>query len=412
MRRSRGGLACAAWVALTCASAPAPEPAEDSLATLRTREAPPLPMVEIAAEDGSFRARAEGKAVFAPQREAEMHIFGIDIGSANPIACTVHQEELDLASALFAFSHSTFEATAARVGGIEQKRIAGVDAGTVGSSPFLAVEWLYGVRQEGTLRVGQIKHFVAWKGAGTLYCQHDEVGYSASFRRIVEGLLRELEIGAKPEQDPFYEEITRMSVGEMHIGVQRVALTRDADGDVRIDVRASLVVPADNGSLQTNDSYGVEFARPDGSLINQTHVEVENAELASHLELEPIDPEGWTVRGTFQQKPLDTRLAPDRRMAISWLGEALALRRAIESQGVGARVLLARWVPDADPTRLVEETISIRERVADDRFRSEVVIGGVQAEILADRSGSAAAGSMRMGFIEMHFERIFVAGQF
>jgi hypothetical protein len=169
------------------------------------------------------------------------------------------------------------------------------------------------------------------------------------------------------------------------------------------------LIPVDAETFQASDSYGVEFVRRDGTLINQKYVESANGKLATELDLTP-ESGGWRVHGTYQEKPLEARIDGAQRLG-SWLGEVLSVRREIAKKGVGGEVVMAVWVPDADPTRLLEERISILEHVDGDRFRTALDLSGIEAEILADRSGSAASGSVEMGHIQMRFERVFALGK-
>lgn len=401
------GLLCAA--ALGCAATP-PEQAEPPwLAEARARESAPLPQSPLAAK-GAFRAKVPAKIVAAPRRDGETYLFALGIGSEAPIECWVHDQDLDLASSLVAFSDATFTSISEQFGEVELRRIEGVDAGALAGGAFLSVDWLYRIEKDGEGLIGQVKHLAVSKHGRTVYCQHNELGYEKTFRRVVEGLVRDLVFTGAPAGKPYYEEISVFSVRDMRVGVQHVALARDAEGDTRIDLRSFTLVPVDAETFQASDTYGVEFVRPDGTLINQTHVESVNGEIATHLDLVP-DPEGgWTVSGTFQTKPIEAHIDAAKPLG-SWLGEVLSVRREIKAKGVGGEVVLTRWMPEADPTRFLEERIAIRERVEGDRFRAELQLAGIEAEVLADRSGSAASGSVDLGHVEMRFERILAKGK-
>ena len=194
----------------------------------------------------------------------------------------------------------------------------------------------------------------------------------------------------------------------MRVGVQHTALALDADGDTRIDLRSYTLIPVDGSTFQSSDDYDVEFVRRDGTLINQAHAESVNGELETHLQLDPTE-EGWKVHGTFQTKQIEARL--DAAPLGSWLGEVLSVRHEIAKKGVGGEVVLARWVPEADPTQTLEERISIVERVAGDRFRTLMRVAEIEAEVVADRSGSASSGAVDLGHIQMRFERVFAHGK-
>jgi hypothetical protein len=169
-------------------------------------------------------------------------------------------------------------------------------------------------------------------------------------------------------------------------------------------------MPVTGDTLQVSDSFGVEFARSDGSLINQVHVETANGELVSRLELNPTD-DGWEVEGTYQSKPVSARFRA-ASPPTSWLGEALALRETIAHDGVGGELRLARWVPQADPTRLVDETLKVGRRIEPDRFAARLAMAGLEADLVVGADGSVASGSVPMGFASLEIERVHVAGAF
>ena len=397
------GWLCAA--VLGCASTQAEPP---WLAAARAREAAPQKERQIQAK-GAFKGEVAAEVLQAPKRDGESWYLSLGIGGDAPIDCWVHDSDLDLASSLVGFSKTSFGAISEQLGETRQRGIEKVDAGALAGGPFLAVEWIYRVGDGNQARLGEIKHLAVSKAGHTVYCQHNEVGYEKTFRSVVEGLVRGLVYAKSAAPKPYYEEISVMTLHDMRVGVEHVALVQDEDGDTRIDLRSFDLIPVDAETFQTSDSYGVEFVRRDGTLINQMHVESVNGELATQLKLDP-EKGGWRVHGTYQQKPLEARIDGAQRLG-SWLGEVLSVRREIAKKGVGGEVVLARWVPDADPTRLLEERIAILEHVDGDRFRTALDLSGIEAEILADRSGSAASGSVDMGHIQMRFERIFALGK-
>jgi hypothetical protein len=393
--------------ALGCATPSVQEPAW--LTEARARESAPLPLRPIAAK-GAFRGEVPAEVLVAPSRHGESYGFALGIGSETPVECWLHDSELDLASALVAFSEATFTSISDQMGEVEVRRIEGVDAGALAGGAFLAVDWLYRVCNAGEARIGQIKHLAVSKSGHTLYCQHNEVGYEQSFRRVVEGLVRNLVHQKSQPQKPYYEEISVFAVRDMRVGVQHVMLARDEEGDTRIDLRSFTLIPVDAATFQSSDTYGVEFVRRDGTLINQAHVESVNGELATQLALDPKPDGSWRVHGTFQTKPIDAHIDAAHPVG-SWLGEVLSVRREIAQQGVGGEVVMVRWMPDADPTRFLEERIAIRERAPGDRFRTTLSVAGLEAEGLADRAGTTASGSVDLGHIQMRFERIFADGR-
>lgn len=402
------GVVAALAVACTSTS-PAPDRAvgPPTLAAARAREAEPLPIIEIVDPAGTFRTRAAGRLV---EPRFQSGAFGVDIGSEAPILCRLAGVEQDLATTLREDSETNFDFLAQHQGEILQRQVLQQKAGALGESPFLRLDWVYRVRKQGQESVGEIKQLIAAKRGHTLYCRHIEVGYAGSFERVVAGMLEALEFAASPEPSPYYEEISETRMGQA-AGVLRSTLRRDSQGEIRIDLRASFLATAIDRSLLARDVRVVQSSRPDGSLIRSKHVEIENSTVFVGLDLEPLAPGRWRVTGSFRGEPFEQDLV-DHRVVVSWLGQTLAARQAIATRGVGASVTVVEWIPNVDPTRLLEETIAIRERVDADHYRAESTLEGIKGEMLLDRSGSEFSSSLDLGGVEMRNERVFTRGSF
>jgi hypothetical protein len=408
---------CALIGLVACASTPEAEPnpeaPPDWLAELRAREAE-LPAAQtLLPADLSFRVAVPAKPVgsIETQAEAEAYRLSLDIGTTAPIDCWIYPDSVDLATSLAALSESTFGAIGEIFGEVEARHIDRVDAGAIGGHPFLALDWMYRVRTEQGAQVGQVKHLVARKGVHGLYCQQNEVGYAKSFRRVVGAMLASLEFRDGSTPPPRFSEVSTMSIRGMQVGVVHTTLSLDAEGDARVDSLTSVLVPVTADALQSSDTYEVEFARPDGRLINHVHVETQNGELTTHLELNPDANGAWSVEGTFQGKPLSARIESPRRVS-SWLGDALALRHTLATGGSGAEVTMTRWIPEADPTRLVDGTISIGKQIAPERYAAKLDAAGIEADLVVDRAGTIASASMDMGVADVDVERVYVRGAF
>jgi hypothetical protein len=393
--------------AIGCATVPEP----DWLQALRAREAEPLPQQGIQSPDRFFRARIPAKLAGSIQREEDFYRFSLDVGAASPVDCWVYRDGIDFAASISALSEETFAAISGNFGEVELRKVDRVDAGVIAGNPFVAIDWMYRVQTDGGPQVGQVKHLVASRGGRGLYCQHNEVGYAKTFLRIVGAILESREYQEPNGPEPYFSEVSTMSVRGMRVGVQYTTLIRDADRDTRIDTRTALLLPVTADTLQVSDTFGVEFARPDGTLINQVHVESTNGEVVSHLKLDPAPGGSWTVEGTFQGKPLSAKIE-SASPPSSWLGDAFALRETLAERGAGAEITIARWVPEADPTRLVDQTLSIGRQVDAERFAAKVAVAGLEADLVVDRKGTVAAGTIDMGIAAMDFERVYMGGAF
>lgn len=381
------------------------------LQELRAREAEPLPPQRIQSADRFFRAKAPAKLAGQVEAQDGAYAFSLDVGTQAPIDCWVYRDGIDFAASLSQLSDSTFGAISQLLGEVQAKAVDAVDAGVIAGSPFLAIDWMYRVQTSDGPQLGQVKHLVASKGGRGLYCQHNELGYAQTFRRVVKEILTSLEYRKQARPEPYFSEVSTLSIRGMRVGLEHTTLTRNATRNTRIETRTSLLVPVTNDTLQGSDTFAIEFAHPDGTLINQVHVESSNGELVSHLELVPQAGGAWSVEGTFQGKPLSTRIQ-SARPPTSWLGEALALRETLKQRGAGAELTTTRWVPDADPTRLLDGTLTVQRQLGPERFAAKLVTAGLEADLVVDRRGTIASGSMDMGVAAVDFERVYTGGTF
>jgi hypothetical protein len=381
------------------------------LTEARAREAAPLAAAPLQSKDRFFRARVPAKLAAPIVLEDDAYRVSFDVGASAPIDCWVYRDGIDMAASLVGLSNSSFAAISESLGEVQQRQIERVDAGAIGESPFLAVDWFYRIQSSEGPQVGLIKHLAGNKRGRGVYCQHNEIGYTQTFRRVVDALLKSLEYQKALGPKPYFSQVSTLAVRGMRVGVEHTTLTRDADGDTRVDTGTSLLMPVTGDTLQANDSFGIEFARPNGSLINQVHVESDNGQVVTHLELAPQGKGAWSVQGKFQTKEFAAQIEPTSQPA-SWLGETLAVRKALATKGIGGEVTLARWVPDADPSRLLDQTISIESQMEPDLFGAKLALAGIEAKLVVNRTGLVTSGSVEMGPASMDFEQVFVSGKF
>jgi len=240
---------------------------------------------------------------------------------------------------------------------------------------------------------------------------HLETGYARTFERIVKGVLEALEFDGSPEASPSYESIGRFSVGDRGVGTQCIRFDRQQDGTTRVAIRSWGIGIGPDRSLRTFSHTGIEVSRSDGSLVRASDVATSNGETSRQLTLEPAEPGGWSLQGTIQTKPIQHRWVDDR-VPLTLLGEYLAIRNAIASQGVGGRVENVTWNPGDDPTRLLGVTLEIRERMDGDLYRVDQTVAGVEQNLVLDASGAAVSIRVDRGGYESRSERIFQRGSF
>jgi hypothetical protein len=77
---------------------------------------------------------------------------------------------------------------------------------------------------------------------------------------------------------------------------------------------------------------------------------------------------------------------------------------------VGAAVKLERWVPAADPTQILEQTLTLERRMGPDRFAATLESAGIAADLVLDPAGLVASGALAAGPERVEVERVFSGG--
>ena len=93
-------------------------------------------------------------------------------------------------------------------------------------------------------------------------------------------------------------------------------------------------------------------------------------------------------------------------------GEALVLREELARSPSGATITTTRWVPAADPTLLLDATLKIGRQVGPERFAAKLDAAGLEADLVVNRQGTVATGSVDMGVASLDFEQVYTRGTF
>jgi hypothetical protein len=388
--RSAATWAAASLLALACAGGPAEE-AEPSLEALMKREVELPPATEIASPDGALHARAAGRLVGGLEKASGGAYFGtFDIGTKAPISCHVFADANDPASSLVELSDNLF-AGIARTRKVEKKAVLGVDAAITGADPYLGLDWIAVI--DGVTY--HIKQKFGNRGDRSVYCLHDEGGYSAAFDRFFSGLLGSL--GA-PEA-PLHREVFFLQIGGNEVGYSTVSVIRDEGGDYRGDTQIAMLVPSAVDQVFASDTYSVEWSRPDGSVISDSSAASDGSSL-TRLELSR-EAGVWKVSGEMQGKPISSSFdAPE--VLTSALEESRRMRGV--ARGDPEELRYWRWVGAASPTKPVEH---VMRRSGASSVRAEA--GPVRVDTDFDERGATRA-TMKLGRFEMQMERVYIDG--
>jgi hypothetical protein len=393
--------------ALACASAPTGDAGQAQLEQLLAREAEPLAEIALESPGGHFTARVAARApgAFSPSQGDVEHVV-LDIGAPSPMACNFFSEEQDLAGSLLGLSELLFDALVSQVGLLQLRSVYGMDAGSIHGRSFLALDWLY---QTGG-SVGLLKQRMASVSDRSVYCYHDQVGYDATFARAFAGLVASLRYAGASDTAPYYTEVSVTTIGGHRVGVSRVEMTRDAEGDTRIVQVSALLMPRSAEHVVCIDSADVEWSRSDGSLINRVHSQAEGRELVNSLELASSG-DAWHVSGIYKLEDIDAEFTAESPL-VSYLGEYLALRREVEANGREASVAFLKWLPSVDPSKPLQATYEVTGAQAGGGYAARSVLGPLEMDLLLDSNGTPRFGSVDLGAATLEVERVYASGRF
>jgi hypothetical protein len=185
--------------------------------------------------------------------------------------------------------------------------------------------------------------------------------------------------------------------------------SHEADGSVLINTDSSMIFTVGPGTLQASDTTKSATATPDGMLLGMSLLHLRNGELAIELELESEAGAGWLVTGTFRGKRMYAAFQSEN--IVSALGLIQVAQEVLQGEGVGATRAFPLWMADADPTRTVEGRFRLLKKISETEFFVELNEGPITTRGVTDASGSIRSGEIMMGPAQIHFERIYQAGE-
>jgi hypothetical protein len=386
--------------------APTPDSGPDWLQQTLARESEPAAENTLEGPEAAFTARVAGSPVgdFEP---AEISAFvAIEIGTGVPVECHFYREEMEFAGFLQSISKALFQEVEAAHGSLDVKRIVRIDAGAVGSAPYLALDWLIRFGQA----VGHLKQFMGSVDGRSIYCLHDQAGYVRSFERFFKGMLGTIRFADSSSPTPYFREIVVFRTGGLNAGFQSVSMTRDEEGDVRIDHSEALLLPSSPESLHATDGVGVEWSRPDGTLLNQYFFESQAGVQVTNLRLRPAESFGWKVEGTFQGQPVEGDFETESPL-VSMLGEYRLFRRLSDLGDPAEPITYRKWNPGTSLFGPVEHSLELREGSGKDTVPARLLAGPLVGDLEIDDRGVRSA-RYAVGSTTMEVNRVFVDGSF
>ncbi|HWJ04690.1 MAG TPA: hypothetical protein VNS57_02725 [Steroidobacteraceae bacterium] len=393
----------------TFAVAAAEEPAW--LQQARAREAKLVDAQPFASTDGVVTGRARAKLVNKVEPDEGTYYLEFDIGTDAPVSCEVLIDGFDVAQLLRNTAELSFESLAAANGKIDTRHVERIDAGVIGANPYIAADWLYRAQTDKGPMLGGFKHIALDMHSYGVYCAHVDLGFSETFRTVVRGFVESLQIKGAAPPVPRYVEIQTMKLGDQPVGVARLTVTADDEGDLKSLLTTSLLAPAGQGVVLAQDSTHLQWTTAEGELLNAAHVTVSNGELDLEVRLERGEDEQahWHAVGTFKGKAVENDLGPDAPATIlTQVRERRTLLGSAEPAGKETKDQM--WVA-IDPTRLIPTTFRIGAKDASGRYTAIETSGPLEMESVMDAAtGTATTSKVSMGPRTLLLERAYLQG--
>ncbi len=329
--------------------------------------------------------------------------YTIDINTASPAECYVFTDYDGPASSL----HSILEHSLTSVETLNDKKLSSkstfsLNTGIVKDSPYLSLDIMYLLGEGEQRTTGILKGLVSESNDVLRMCIHNEIGYRESFFKVFESF-----VDAMNSQTPtsFFEATYALLVNNIPMGYMQEIYSVDADGDIETKNRTSLLVPVDASSISRNDTSGLSWSKPDGSLINATEYTIENGNMSSQFSLQYAD-DAWQVEGQLQGKTITKTLEHDGWF-LSGFGSYLALAELKGGDDTSANYHM--WAPTADPTSALP--VTLRQLNDNPEANFEVDMGPIVMQFLANKDNVFQKGTIQQGPITMKMSLLHSKGQ-
>ncbi len=421
------GRACPLLVlvaALACAGTPTPEtpavaeaplPAgtepssaqEQELLQAMAREAAPLPTLELLGPDEGFRTSVPAR-VAGPMRYRDGHtMIDLDLGATLPMSCAFFPSRVDLGAI-----HQRAAQAVDDNPDLQARQLAGIDAGAIDGSPWTGVTWLYRVTTDEGPSVGMVKQRAATKEGRSVFCQHDEVGYGASFARVFETLVRELRWGGEPSPTPAFRELSVAALEGRPVGVQEIEVFAEPAGATRTEIRGAFMLPVAGDLLAVHDSLRRQQGTGTGELVSELRIQTRNGEAQLELLLDRDASGSWQVRGRFGDRAVEAAAAAPGAVT-SLPGRRHALAALVAADEEGGSMTQVEWIPSADPAALLSVETRLVGDVDDGSFLAMSRIAGQESsssQMLLDPKGQPIGARFPVGGVQVELLTVYQQG--
>lgn len=374
------------------------------------RELPPGDQkVTIQGADFSAEVEGTGGLKITPMDAHTYVKWGI--GTDVEIECVMYPEALDLAASLVSIAHELWNVAEGILGKLEREAVLHVDAGAWGGVPFLRLDYAYRTVYQGEPRAGVLKQLITRRDGRSIYCRHNEPGYSQAFQRIAGEFMQNAQLTGGEPVETLYRSISVLSLNGQPLGVSEYRITprpKEEGGYRIVESESSFTLHGPNG-VAPHDSYSIEFTNSDGALQQAVEVAGHGKEMDKNLRLAAA-PEGkWRVSGTFQGEALETELAVQN--IPSGIEYYRRKRDFLATPEAGQSWSIASWVPNVNPNALTTSTVTILE-LKEHTIAAETATGELKMQSELDLDGDIRTLEIKMGANTLHIERVHKEGEY
>lgn len=391
--------AAAVLLVIVPAQADSPANVQEELKKAFARELPPLEVVRFETPSG-LKGAVEAKGAPAVQGGADAETVTIDLGTAQPLRCTIVRSRVDVA----AFVQRYVNGVKDRVSILAIRPVA---VAVAAQSPLLFAEIVYSADSPKGKQLGHAQLGVHAHDARSVICEQDEPGYEKTFQRVVTGLASKLEGGGEDARaGARYREIDVTRVGEMPVGfTEHVVWDRKGGGRVA-KVWTSQLLPRSPTEIVAKDGYAEELYDAKDLLDLGSYASAEGGEISARMKVRRgKDGVSYGYDGEQQGK----KLAGSFKTRAGLATDLWFARRFDKARGYGPKgeVRAQGYDLEANPAGPLE----ISYRKDPKRARGVAVsVGPIQLTGVVDDDGIVSESVVPVGPATLIVHREYVQG--
>jgi hypothetical protein len=365
------------------------------------REIGELAVLPVKAPDGSWTAAVPAKSAPKVATEDNVVVVLIPIGTVTPVQCQVHAEAIDPGGMI----NQVLSGAAEKV---ELKAVAPWAVTVSNDAPAAWVEASYLAQQRGVKAAGHLKLAVNPRPERPLFCFHDEVGYKASFQRVVGAFFDSFKTTTAAQEQPLYLEVQTAHLDQIPIGFSSSRLTKLGEG--RRWTTASLtMMPVGQAELKLDDDYSIRDLDANHVLASGRWVEASDGEITLNIQVERVKGNLYRYEGQLQGKQLKGEFKTKSKQGIPGdLATAAVLKKRL-ANGKAFSFTQEEYSPSLNATAPHE--VTYRRDVSDPPRAIKLKAGEMEMVGLVDDQGMVSAIQLSMGPRKIHFKRQIVKGK-